>query len=127
MSAVVSLSDPDHDLSDLVDQIFDVLVRDFSAYAVDLHGKASSTKAQQLWALEYVRKPAAGTDRYDRVWQLVLDQTGAHLAMLSGTEAADGTVTDIHELGYTLTGSTWAKTYDAVVPFTRSLGQVWAG
>jgi len=63
---------------DLVDQIFDVLVRDFSAYAVDLHGKASSTKAQQLWALEHVRKPAAAADRYDRVWQQVRDLAGAY-------------------------------------------------
>jgi len=66
------------DLTDLVDQIFDVLVRDFSAYAVDLHGKASSTKAQQQWALEHVRKPAAGTGRYDRVWQQVRDLAGAY-------------------------------------------------
>lgn len=66
------------DLVDLVDQIFDVLVRDFSAYAVDLHGKASSTKAQQLWALEHVRKAAAGAGRYDRVWQQVRDLAGAY-------------------------------------------------
>ena len=64
--------------NDLVDQIFDVLVRDFSAYAVDLHGKASSTKAQQQWALEHVRKPARDTDRYDRVWQQVRDLAGAY-------------------------------------------------
>ncbi len=66
------------DLTDLVDQVFDVLVRDFSAYAVDLHGKASSTKAQQQWALEHVRKPAANTDRYDRMWQQVRDLAGAY-------------------------------------------------
>ncbi len=63
---------------DLIDQVFDVLVRDFSAYAVDLHGKASSTKAQQQWALEHVRKPAANTERYDRVWQQVRDLAGAY-------------------------------------------------
>ena len=28
---------------DTIDQIFDVLVRDYSAYAVALHGRASST------------------------------------------------------------------------------------
>ena len=74
------LTDPTDltDLTDLVDQIFDVLVRDFSAYAVDLHGKASSTKAQQLWALEHVRKPASGTGRYDRVWQQVRDLAGTY-------------------------------------------------
>ena len=66
------------ELTDLVDQIFDVLVRDFSAYAVDLHGKASSTKSQQQWALEHVRKPAADTGRYDRVWQQVRDLAGRY-------------------------------------------------
>ena len=64
--------------ADLVDQVFDVLVRDFSAYAVDLHGKASSTKAQQQWALEHVRKPAADVDRYDRVWKQVRDLAGTY-------------------------------------------------
>ena len=63
---------------DLVDQVFDVLVRDFSAYAVALHGKASSTKAQQLWALDHVLKPAADAGRYDRVWQQVRDLTGTY-------------------------------------------------
>ena len=59
-------------------QVFDVLVRDLSVYAVDLHGKASSTKAQQMWALEHVRKPAAGTGRYDRVWQQVGELAGTY-------------------------------------------------
>jgi len=61
-----------------VGQVFDVLVRDLSVYAVDLHGKASSTKAQQMWALEHVRKPAAGTGRYDRVWQQVGELAGTY-------------------------------------------------
>jgi len=74
----VLLTGMDRDLTDLVDQVFDVLVRDFSGYAVDLHGKASSTKTQQLWALEHVRKPAADTDRYQRVWQQVRDLAGAY-------------------------------------------------
>jgi acyl-CoA dehydrogenase len=63
---------------DLVDQMFDVLVRDFSAYAVELHGKSSSTKAQQQWALEHVRKAVADNDRYDRVWQQVRALAGAY-------------------------------------------------
>lgn len=63
---------------DLVDQVFDVLVRDFSAYAVDLHGKASSTKEQQAWALGHVRKPAADAGRYDRVWAQVRGLAGAY-------------------------------------------------
>ena len=60
-------------------------------------------------------------------WDLALDQTGTHLAMLSGTEAADGAVEDIREVGYTLLPSGWARSYDAPVPFTKALGQVWLG
>jgi hypothetical protein len=74
----VQLTGADSELTDLVDQIFDVLVRDFSVYAVELHGKASSTKAQQSWALEHVRKPAAGPDRYDRVWRQVRGLAGTY-------------------------------------------------
>ncbi|MGM1057952.1 acyl-CoA dehydrogenase [Saccharothrix sp. Mg75] len=63
---------------DLLDQVFDVLVRDFSAYAVALHGKASSTPAQQEWALGVVRKPVADGGRFDRVWQAVAALSGAY-------------------------------------------------
>ncbi len=63
---------------DLVDQIFDVQVRDFSAYAVALYGKASSTSAQQDWALAAVRKPVTDADRFDRVWGQVKAYDGAY-------------------------------------------------
>jgi acyl-CoA dehydrogenase len=62
----------------LVDQIFDVQIRDFSAYAVALHGKPSSTAAQQEWALSAVRKPVVGADRFDRVWEQVRSYDGAY-------------------------------------------------
>ena len=63
---------------DLVDQIFDVQVRDFSGYAVALHGKSSSTAAQQEWALGAVRKPVPDADRFERVWQQVKSYDGAY-------------------------------------------------
>jgi hypothetical protein len=62
----------------LVDQVFDVFVRDFSAYAVDLHGKASASKAQQMWALDHVRAPARDDARYGYVWQQVRDLAGTY-------------------------------------------------
>ncbi len=62
----------------IVDRIFDVLVRDFSAYAIDLHGKGSSTKDQQAWALAHVRKPATATDDHAAIWQQVRDLAGAY-------------------------------------------------
>jgi acyl-CoA dehydrogenase len=70
-----SLSDLD---LELLDRVFDVLIRDFSAYALDLHGKPSSTKAQQLWALEHIAKPAAEQGRGDRVWAQVRELAGAY-------------------------------------------------
>jgi len=53
----------------LVDQIFDVLVRDFSRFAVQLFGKPSTTPAQVESCLAMIRKPAVNEARYDRVWQ----------------------------------------------------------
>ncbi len=54
---------------DLVDQIFDVFVRDFSRFAIQLHGKPSSTEIQMEQCLRMVAKPAVDADRYTRVWE----------------------------------------------------------
>jgi acyl-CoA dehydrogenase len=64
--------------ADLVDQIFEVQIRDFSQYAVALHGKSSSTTAQQNWALAAVRRPATDSHRFDRVWEKVRAYDGAY-------------------------------------------------
>ena len=53
---------------DTLDQIFDVMIRDFSAYAAELHGKTSSTEAQQDWARKAITKPIADADRFESVW-----------------------------------------------------------
>ncbi|MDG4663087.1 acyl-CoA dehydrogenase family protein [Mycobacterium sp. 236(2023)] len=63
---------------DLLDQIFDVQIRDFSTYAVALHGKPSSSTAQQQWALSAVRKPATDADRFGRLWEQVRGYDGAY-------------------------------------------------
>jgi acyl-CoA dehydrogenase len=54
---------------DVVDQIFDVLVRDLSRFAVELHGKASTTPEQMAYCLRMIRKPAVDEARYGRVWE----------------------------------------------------------
>jgi acyl-CoA dehydrogenase len=64
--------------ADLVDQIFNVQIRDFSQHAVALHGKPSSTAAQQGWAISAVRKPVVDADRFDRVWEQVKAYDGAY-------------------------------------------------
>ncbi|GAB2859072.1 acyl-CoA dehydrogenase family protein [Lentzea nigeriaca] len=64
--------------SNVLDQIFDVLVRDFAGYATALHGKASSTEAQQQWAVGQVRKPHVDQARFDAVWQQVVGLSGQY-------------------------------------------------
>ncbi|SFR22692.1 acyl-CoA dehydrogenase [Lentzea waywayandensis] len=62
----------------VLDQIFDVLVRDFAGYATALHGKASSTEAQQQWAVAQIRKPHVDQARFDAVWQQVEALSGRY-------------------------------------------------
>ena len=63
---------------DLIDQIFDFLVRDFSDFALQLYGKPSSTTEQMRWCLQMIKKPAHDARRYDAVWARVLALDGAY-------------------------------------------------
>ena len=64
--------------TDTIDQVFDVFVRDFSAYAIELHAKSSSTDAQQAWALDQVRKPVVDDGRFAAVWEKTRELAGAY-------------------------------------------------
>jgi len=64
--------------ADVLDEIFSVLVRDFSAFAVALHGKAACTEQQRNAALALVAAPRADQDRFDRVWQQVEGLSGTY-------------------------------------------------
>jgi Lipoprotein LpqB beta-propeller domain len=59
------------------------------------------------------------------VWALALDATGSSVYMLSGTEAADGTVGAVRELGYAKQGSSWTRVLDSPAPFDRAVAQVY--
>ncbi|GAB7035362.1 acyl-CoA dehydrogenase family protein [Streptomyces sp. NPDC021749] len=63
---------------DVLDELFAVLVRDFSAHAVELHGKDSATEAQQTWALGAVRRPVTDEARSARVWERVEALAGTY-------------------------------------------------
>jgi len=52
---------------DLVDQIFDFMVRDFSKYALQLYSKTSSTRVQQIFCQVMISKPKKDQRRFDRV------------------------------------------------------------
>ena len=62
----------------LLDEIFAVFVRDFSAYATELHGKAATTEAQAAWALEQLRRPVLDASRTEAVWAQVEALSGAY-------------------------------------------------
>jgi acyl-CoA dehydrogenase len=57
--------------SDLIDQIFDCLVRDFSMHALQLYSKPSSTPRQMELCLRMLRKPAVDPARFLRAWEQV--------------------------------------------------------
>ncbi|MFJ8884856.1 acyl-CoA dehydrogenase family protein [Streptomyces sp. NPDC102402] len=63
---------------DVLDELFSVLVRDFSANAVELHGKDSATAEQQAWAVAAIRRPVVDGDRSARVWDRVEALSGAY-------------------------------------------------
>ena len=53
---------------DALDRIFDVLIRDFSRYALALYSKPSATSPQMEHCLKMIRKPLADAARFERVW-----------------------------------------------------------
>ena len=54
---------------DLVDQIFDFMIRDFSKYALQLFSKTGSTPAQMKLCLQMIKKPVVDDQRYTRIWE----------------------------------------------------------
>ena len=64
---------------DVVDLVFEWLVRDFSTLALDLHGKASSTPEQQQWVLETIRKPVIDAARDEAIYAEVRALAGAYV------------------------------------------------
>ena len=54
--------------NDLVDQIFDFMVRDFSKFALQVLGKPSATPDQEGYCRKMIMKPVFDAERYERVW-----------------------------------------------------------
>jgi acyl-CoA dehydrogenase len=54
---------------DLLDQIFDVLVRDFSKYALQLYSKTSSTPKQMEICMKMIMRPVPDMIRSERIWK----------------------------------------------------------
>lgn len=54
--------------NDIIDQIFDFMVRDFSKFSLQLYSKTSITPKQMDFCMKMIRKPAVDETRYERVW-----------------------------------------------------------
>ena len=61
--------------SDLLDQVFDFMIRDFSKFALQLSQKSGVSHEQAAFCLKMIRNPAVDPERYQRVW-------GTHIAPL---------------------------------------------
>jgi len=54
---------------DVLDQIFDFMVRDLTQYATQLHGKEDSTEAQMAYCIKMIRKADVNPQRFNRIWE----------------------------------------------------------
>ena len=52
----------------LLDQIFDVMVRDFSKFALEIHSQPSSTETQQRLCLDMIAKPVVNARQFESIW-----------------------------------------------------------
>ena len=54
---------------DLIDQIFDVMIRDFSKFAIDIHTKPSNSEKQKELSLAMIKAPIPNPERFNRIWE----------------------------------------------------------
>ena len=52
---------------DLLNQIFEIMIRDFSKYALQIYSKPSSSPEQMELCLKMIRKPVVDAERFQRV------------------------------------------------------------
>ncbi len=55
--------------ADVVEQIFDFMIRDVAQLATVLHGQSATTAEQAGQALKLVRRPVVDAERFTRVWE----------------------------------------------------------
>ena len=54
--------------TDLLEQIFDFMIRDFSKYSLNLYSKADTTAKQMEYCLKIVKKPVTDKDSFNQFW-----------------------------------------------------------
>lgn len=63
---------------DVLDQIFDFMVRDFSKFALQLYSKPSSTKNQMEYCMKMIKRPVVDEERFKRVLDKVYALKGLY-------------------------------------------------
>ncbi|MFH2059007.1 MAG: acyl-CoA dehydrogenase family protein [Pseudomonadota bacterium] len=53
---------------DLLEQIFDFMIRDFSEYALKLYSKTDTSEAQMEYCQKIIKKPVTDKERFMRIW-----------------------------------------------------------
>jgi acyl-CoA dehydrogenase len=59
------------DDNDLIEQIFDCLIRDFSVYSVKLYSKPGTNEKQMEYCLKMIKKPVQDKNRFERILERV--------------------------------------------------------
>jgi acyl-CoA dehydrogenase len=54
---------------ELMDQIFDFMIRDFSKFVLQLYSKTGSTDKQMALCMRMIKKPTVDPDRFNRIWE----------------------------------------------------------
>ncbi len=54
---------------DIIDQIFDFMVRDFSKFALQAYSKTISTDQQMALCLKMIKKPVTNAGCFERIWK----------------------------------------------------------
>ena len=63
---------------DLLDEIFDFMVRDFSKFAIDLQAKPSATDKHVEYATKMIKRPVPNKERFERMVERVYSYADAY-------------------------------------------------
>ncbi|HAZ14787.1 MAG: acyl-CoA dehydrogenase [Bdellovibrionales bacterium GWA2_49_15] len=70
--------------NELLDQIFDFMVRDFSKFALQLYSKTSSTRLQMFLARCLIYRPVPNSKQFDKIWSTHVQSLDGAYAMNEG-------------------------------------------
>ena len=54
---------------DLLEQIFDFMIRDFSEYALKLYSKTDTSDIQITYCQKIIKKPVTDIERFSKIWE----------------------------------------------------------